>query len=45
LEEEGGLETHFELCETLYVKAKIKSVDKVCVWLGVRTIIFGDLKY
>lgn len=34
------MDTHFLLADNVYCKASVKPTDKVCLWLGVRTVKF-----
>merc|ERR1711976_635121 len=39
-EEENAIqETHYQLSETLYAKAKIPHTKKVCLWLGANVML------
>ena len=38
-EDNGPVTAEFEMNDTLWVNAKIKSADKVCLWLGANVMI------
>ncbi len=39
------METHFQMSDNLYVKAKVPPTDKVCLWLGVSMIFLISKSY
>jgi len=38
-ESEAGVATHFELNDGLFVKARVKQINSVCLWLGANVMV------